>query len=67
MPLEPAASIMNHPAQHRFIYLWAACAGSIPAELGRLSELHELLLNHNKLTGEDGRAERVALECVVCA
>ncbi len=51
---------MNHPSQHRFISLWAVCAGSIPEELGGLSELKMLALEVNKLTGEDIRAERVA-------
>lgn len=48
-----------------FIPLWAVCAGSVPEDLGRLGELTTLGLNNNKLTGEDGRAERVALGCVV--
>lgn len=31
----------------------AACAGSIPEELGALSELKDLRLHSNKLTGKD--------------
>ncbi len=60
MPLKPAASTINHPAQHRFISLWAFCAGSIPEELGGLGELQVLCLEENKLTGEAVRAENVA-------